>query len=274
MTSFAENGFLIVKNSISKKVSLEIQKSVLKTLYNKNVSSNNKNNYKLFSDKVKKYFDKKKLINTFKFVEPFYYQFVSDNIFKKVLESKKLLKVLHDLLGKDLSYIDDIAITLNLPDKSSSELNYLFKKWHQELWSGASVSNLLIWTPIFQHDNSPNQLEIIKQSHLWGHVPHRDREPISLPKNYKSFFTRLNVGDVLIFHPLLLHRSAPIKKDIKHYTPRLAFPIGVKNFRFVDHNTFSSNKSWKVFSKSELTLIENKLGNFYLSPFRLLRKDS
>lgn len=271
--SFSQNGFLIVKNAIPKKVFLDMQNSVLKTFYKKELFLNNsKNNYRLFSDKVEKYFGNKNLFDTFKFVEPFYHQFVSDGIFKKVLESKKLLKVLYDLLGKDLSHIDDITITLNLPDKGSSKLNYLFKKWHQELWSGSSVSNLLIWTPIFQYDNT-NQLEIIKQSHLWGHIPHRDREPISLPKKYKSFFTKLNMGDVLIFHSLLLHRSVPIKKNIKQYNPRLAFPLGVKNFRYIDHNTFLLNKSWKVFSKSELTLIENKLGNFYLSPFRLLGKD-
>lgn len=271
---FINDGYTILKNAIPKKIIIEIQNIILQSLYKKkNKNTNISKNYKLFSKKVLQFSKSSKSNKTFDFVKPFHYALSSISAKEKILTSKKVIKKINNLIGKDLSYIDELSLTINLPNKGDSKKNYLFKKWHQEVWSGASICDLLLWTPIFQDNTNTNQLEIIKGSHHWGHIPHRDREPLKLPKKYKSIFTNLKIGDLLIFHTLLLHRSVEIPRNKKIYNPRLALPIGIKNFRFLDNNLFSLNKSWRVFSKSEMTMIENRLGNIYLSPFRLLPKD-
>ena len=59
---------------------------------------------------------------------------------------KKFYKAVVDLMGKDLAFCTDTGITLNLPNKPSPKKNYLFKDWHQEIWSGANPSTIQIWT--------------------------------------------------------------------------------------------------------------------------------
>ena len=111
--------------------------------------------------------------------------------------------------------------------------------------------------------NDSAKLEIMCNSHKWGHIPHRNRIPTELPNKYKTKKISLNNSDVIIFSTLLLHRSVTTK------SPRLALPLIIKNFKIKD-NSFLENRSWKIFSYSEITKIERYLGNHYLSPYRVL----
>ena len=183
------------------------------------------------------------------------------NMLEVILLDKKLHKLTADLLGKDLCYqYDPSFLLLNLPDENSSKKNYSFKDWHQEIWSGASISSVNLWTPVFQKDSKSGQMEFIENSHKWGHIPHRNRSPLELPKKYKTKKINLEYGDVVIFSALLLHRSSKTKH------PRLANSFQIKNFKLKDE-TFQ-NKNWKIYSYSEMTKIERILGNHQLSPFR------
>ena len=175
---------------------------------------------------------------------------------------KKLYNSIVNLLGKDLSFCNDHSITLNLPNKDSPKKNYLFKDWHQEIWSGASPSTIQIWAPLIKKDRDYGKLELMEESHKWGHIPHMQRKPILLPKKYKTTLLNLECGDVIIFSSLLLHRSVPIK------SPLLSLVALLKNFKHKD-NSFQENRNWNIFSYSELTKIERILGNHYLSPYRL-----
>jgi hypothetical protein len=49
----------------------------------------------------------------------------------------------------------------------------------------------------------------------------------------------------------------------------LALPCLVKNFRH-PNDSFEKYRNWKIFSYSDLSLIDRRLGNHYLSPFRLV----
>ena len=169
-------------------------------------------------------------------------------------------------MGKDLAFCTDPGITLNIPEKADSKKNYLFKDWHQEIWSGASPSTIQIWTPLIHKTSENGQMQIIKDSHKWGHVPHRNRKPIKLPKKFKTTQLKLNYGDVIIFSTLLLHRSLPTE-----FT-RLSFPCLLKNFKAKD-NSFQDIRSFHNYSFSEITKIERILGNHFLSPFRLSKLD-
>ena len=126
-----------------------------------------------------------------------------------------------------------------------------------------NISSLQFWTPIFQKNNKFGQIEFIKDSHKWGHIPHQNRKPLNLPKNFKTIRTNLEVGDVIIFATTMMHKSSITK------FPRLSLASLVKNFKY-KNESFENNRNWKIFSYSELTKIERILGNHYLSPYRVI----
>ena len=167
-----------------------------------------------------------------------------------MLLEKKLYNSIVNLLGKDLSFCNDHSISLNLPDKNSPKKNYLFKDWHQEIWSGASPSTIQIWTPLIHKDSKNGQMELIEESHKWGHIPHMDRKPTLLPQKYKTTALNLEYGDVIIFSTLLLHRSLPTK------SPRLSLPILLKNYKSKD-NSYQDNRSFKIYSINGITDFNN-----------------
>jgi len=257
--SFSDTGYIILRNAINDKLIKEVQSKIYNLL---DIDDDiQKNQYKRFCNLVKKL-----KTTEFDFIKPIFEYIYYKDLIEKILLEKKLYNSIVDLLGKDLSFCNDHSITLNLPNKSSPEKNYLFKNWHQEIWSGANPSTIQIWMPLINKEGSYAKLQIMEESHKWGHIPHSNRRPISLPKKNKITTANLQFGDVLIFSTLLLHRSVPVT------SPLLSLPILLKNFKVKD-NSFQENRNWKIFSYSELTKIERILGNHYLSPYRLKNFD-
>lgn len=264
--NFIDKGYIIIKSAFSPNLLKKIQNLILceiNSKYKKKKLSIEQS-YNVFRLDVKKIENKK----TYEYVKKFYEVLIFNKIYSELLNNKKTFKVISSILGKDLCHIEDPSLVLNIPKKSSPKKNYLYKAWHQEVWSGTSTSSLIMWTPIFQPKEKTGQIEIIEGSHQWGHIPHNDRTPSKLPKKYKTIKTKLSYTDMIIFHSLSLHRSLPIVTKKDEFYPRLAMPISVRNFKY-HNNSFDMNKNWKIFSISELTAIEQKLGNHYLSPYRL-----
>ena len=262
--SFSDIGFLVLRRAINRHLIKDIQSEVYNFLNNSdNKTINHKKTYINFCKKVKNLKTKSKNNSEFEFVKPIFEMLLYKGCIKKIVLENKIYNTLTSLLGKDLAYCADPSLNLNIPKKDSSLKNYLFKNWHQEIWSGASVSSVQLWTPLFQKNVKQGQIELIIDSHKWGHVPHRNRAPIELPKNFKTQRLNLEYGDVIIFSTLVLHRSVSAE------FPRLALPLTIKNFKY-KNNSFQDNmNNWKIFSFSELTKIEQILGNHDLSPFRL-----
>ncbi len=265
--SFSDTGYLIIKKSIDTNLIKSIQSEIYNLINNSNKKKiNSQKNYLNFCKKVKNLKSKNKKYSEFEFVKPIFERLNYKGYIKKIILQKKLNNYLMSLLGKDLAYCSDPSLNLNLPKKNLPSKNYLFKNWHQEIWSGASPSSVQLWTPLFHKNSKQGQIEFILDSHKWGHIPHRNRAPSELPKNYKTKVLNLEYGDVVVFSTLILHRS--VSADF----PRLALPLLIKNFKNKD-SSYQDNKNWKIFSFSELTKIEQILGNHYLSPFRLMDLD-
>lgn len=254
MPTFTDQGYILVKNAVSKDIIRNINNKIAFIL-NKNTKVNDANQF--LSD-----FFVKENLNFYEELLPVFNFLLYKGFLEKILLSPKLYSAFVDILGKDLAFCCDPSLTVNVPNKSSSKENYLYKDWHQEIWSGASHTSIQIWTPLFQKESKNGQMEIIPSSHLWGHIPHQNRRPIKLPNNLKIEKTDLKIGDVLIFSSLLLHRSVPT-----NYT-RISLPMLIKNIRF-ENNSFEKLRNFKIFSTSEITNIERKLGNHNLSSFRL-----
>ena len=259
--SFSDEGYLIIKNAISGKLLVHIQEEISNYLddFNHNKNKDKKAYYDFFFNKVKSLKG-----SEYEFQKPIWELLSYKGLIDKFLLEKKIYAAVTDVLGKDLAYINEPSFNLNLPNKDSPKKNYLFKDWHQEIWSGASISNIQIWTPIFQKDSCQGQLELMAESHKWGHIPHRNRAPIELPKKYKTIKPNLECRDIIIFSTLMLHRSVPAKY------PRLSITLQIKNFKYKTHSFLNENVNWKIFSYSDLTKIEKILGNHYLSPYRVV----
>jgi len=180
-------------------------------------------------------------------------------IHKKLFLQPDVLEVLVHSIGPDLEYSSGADITVNVRDVKN---DYLVKKFHQEFWSGLAVTSLQTWTPIGIKPGMGG-LEIIEESHAWGHIPHRNREPIELPENAQYTVLDLEEGDMLVFHGLLLHRTVPNE----HEWPRFAVPLSIRNFYFKDTG-FEDLVKWDAFHYSPISQIRKRLGNPHLSPFR------
>ena len=258
---FLNNGFFIIRNAFSMKLLKEIQSITNKCIFNiKKKGSPRFNNYKEFCSNLKKTNNNFFLINT-----NLQKSLIYNRIYQKIFTSKKFYKNITNILGKDLAYCEEPSILINLSKKFINK-NYYFKDWHQEIWSGADLATLQFWTPLFQKNNNFGQIQLIPDSHKWGHIPHSNRKPLSLPKKFKTFEAKLNLGDIIFFSTTLMHRSS------ETLAPRLALPGQVRNFRY-SNRSFEYSRNWKIFSYSEITKIERALGNHYLSPYRLLDKD-
>jgi ectoine hydroxylase-related dioxygenase (phytanoyl-CoA dioxygenase family) len=254
LKNISDEGYLILKNCISPKLIKLLQKKIMYQF-----SNTKKNSYQNFEKKCSKLKNKR----LFEIINPINKILINEGFLKQILNEKKLFNHLVGLLGSDLAVSNESSLTINL---SKTNDNYYFKDWHQEIWSGASVSHIQIWLPIIQKTIQDGQISFIKDSHKWGHVPHSNRAPVKLPEKFKTIQTNLAIGDVVIFCTTLMHKSMPTMN------PRMALAMTVKNYKYKDMS-FSDNQDWNIFSHSEVTKIQRVLGNHYLSPFRLVNKE-
>ena len=270
--NFVEDGFTIIRNAISPELIRRFQATVKRTLHTlladyKIESSGELQNEE--SDLSSVIFKLLKVDSPFNVLVPVWKQLSSEGIISKLLLEKPIFDLSTEILGPDLSHTDDPALTLNLPGLSNSKENYLFKAFHQEVWSGSAVTSIQFWTPLFQSNNLGG-IGLIKASHLWGHIPHRNRQPTYFPENFSEIKANLEIGDAIIFHTLAVHRSLPIDANGK---PRIALTCSLRNFRTTNHS-YEMFKNWKIYAYSDISNIERRLGNHYLSPFRLLEVDN
>ena len=133
-TSLVKNGYQIIRNVIPKKLIKKIQKESLKAIRGKF----NGNLYNNFNTKLKK-----NISSEYQFVKPINQNLIYKNLISEILLTNKLFNFTKNLMGSDLAYLDDNVMTINIKNKASNKLNYHFKEWHQEIWSGADISTII-----------------------------------------------------------------------------------------------------------------------------------
>ena len=152
--SFSETGYIVLRNAISIRLIKDIQSEIYNLL---EINEDNQNKkYLKFCDLVNNL-----KISEYECMKPIFEYIFYKGLIEKILLEKKFYNSIVNLLGKDLSFCNDHSITLNLPNKDSPKKNYLFKDWHQEIWSGASPSTIQIWTPLIHNDSNYGQIELM-----------------------------------------------------------------------------------------------------------------
>jgi ectoine hydroxylase-related dioxygenase (phytanoyl-CoA dioxygenase family) len=109
--------------------------------------------------------------------------------------------------------------------------NYFRLPAHQE-WSNmqGSTSGIVVWSPLVEVTEEMGLLQVISGSHLNGLMPIKGSENNNYPLEINNEFNdseftnvKLNVGDILLFHPLLVHRSGINTSDKIRWTINFRF---------------------------------------------------
>lgn len=255
-----DDGFFILKNCIDKvlidKINFAIEDEIENILKKKKINFKRKNFLFNYS-KLKKILSKNKI--QIRLGELLY----KKNLIKDILVQKKLNNQLISILGPDIEYEEDNELLINEKENVKIGDDHLFKKLHQEFWSGAGIENILIWIPINLRKGM-GTLEIVKNSHKFGFIENRNREPISdVP--FKTSKVNIKNGSVLFLTSLTLHRTEINNNKI----PRLAIPILLRNFYY--KNTGNSDlNNYRKLNYSFVSNFRKILGNPFYSSFRTL----
>ena len=260
--NLVSDGYGIIKDCISNKLLNKIQKSINNEIEHK-LGKTNTNNTKNLS---KNYYQLKKKLSQFEIQKILSKRLLQQDLIDELFKEKKLLENLIYLIGPDISYLLDFEMAIS--DKANKKEEYYYvKKNHQEFWSGMGLESLQLWIPI-NLKKGMGTLEIIKSSHEWGHIPHQNREPIKLPKKYKSVELKITNGSVALFTALTLHKTI----QNSHDEIRIALPITIKNFYYPNFGN-SDLFDFKKIQHSFFTKLRKKLGNPHFSPFRKIKLD-
>ena len=255
------DGFSVIDNCIYKKSITSIMNELNKCLI-QYLKFNNLNSSKEFSEN---FYIVKKSITQHEIQVLLSKYLVNNEIIEKIIFNDNLMQTLISLLGPDIEYLSDFEMAIN--DKFETDNDYLFKKYHQEFWSGMGIEALQLWIPIHLLEGM-GTIEVIKKSHTWGHIPHENREPISLPKNHESEILNIETGSVAIFTAFTLHRT--VKNEIDK--PRVALPITVRNPYYPNTGNLDLF-NFKKINFSFHSRFRKILGNSQYSPFRTLGQD-
>jgi len=211
---YKKHGWVIVKNGLDKKIISQIKQDlnyISNSLYGKSFEAtisylNNKNKKKLY--------EFHKLAN--KLVSTSFLNLKINGIFNKILNNKKP------------SFYIGATFFLNLIKDKRLVYNY-----HQESPYMKGIKDVTsIHFPIFRKTNFKNgTMSVLDKSHKISHVPYKkiikkNSYTDLIPKNIKTIikkydevFINLNVGDIILFHKDLIHKSNFNKSN----KPRVCF---------------------------------------------------
>ena len=244
---FVNNGYLVYKNIYSKEFIEESHKYFFSNL-----------------EKLVKLSESKKIdydINGF--AAAIIENYSRSNLYEDHISNKNLLKIMQNLLGRDLAIFNQDALWINTPTNNDPVLN---KGLHTDFWTGTSINT--IFSKIFFTDvDDYNGMTVCPSSHLYGSVPVKNRaideNLMDISKIVKINLNHIKAGDVLIWHPLLIHSTTgQSDKNIR---------ISVTSRYTSTETKFSSQEralGYKVLSISPMNQILRLIGNDNLQPLR------
>ena len=160
---------------------------------------------------------------------------ISEELFE-IMRHSRVLDVLENLIGPEIIATGLIALRPKVPqDKRTTVL------WHQDSHyfgqDSAAERIVTVWIPLVDAREENGCMQVIPQSHDWGYVDaeidpdHQAYKPIEDPETRGTPMScEMDVGDVLIFGNLTLHRSLPNSSDhtrwsidLRYHAPGIEF---------------------------------------------------
>ena len=126
-------------------------------------------------------------------------------LYENFISNTNIIKVMKGYLGPDICVLGYDALWINAPKDKDP---VLLKSQHTDAWTGTSINSIFVKSFITDVDQY-NSMCVSPASHLQGLMPVRNRE---IDPMYKIKFENINLdcvvaGDVLIWHPLLIHST-------------------------------------------------------------------
>ena len=250
---YLDNGYVVLQDFFPKNILERFKNSLSEHI----VNQLNKHNLKNFKDPLngglvelnKIRTDKNKLDSV---------QIIYNTVRKlpelfELMSDKKLLTVIKRLSGLDAinpnlsPYIWEAFCRIDPPKDHTYDL-----KWHQESYFTLPNSNSVqLWAPMINNVSldETGTISAIKKSHLNGELKHsivrhnedyisesiKDEKINSIDRDYENF--SLNVGDVLLFHENLIHKTVNNKGKKVRYTMVVNYSNPcLSNFKFMSEN--------------------------------------
>jgi len=190
-------------------------------------------------------------------------KFALQPTYDEIITNSRLLYVLKIFLGPDIAIFNQDALWINVPKDNDP---VLLKGIHTDAWTGTSVNTL--FTKFFFTDvDRYNGMCVCPGSHLFGMVPVRNRgvDPDTKLDMVEINLQEISKGDVLIWHPLLLHSTAG-HSDVN-------IRVSMTSRYTSTETEFSSQErslGYRTLSVGPMNQILRLVGNDYLTPFRTL----
>ncbi len=188
-------------------------------------------------------------------------KFEKSKLYEDFVGNPKTLKLMKGYLGPDICVLGYDALWINVPDSSDPVLS---KGQHTDSWTGTSINTLFVKT-FFTGVDKFNGMCVSPGSHIQGIAPVRNRK---IDPMYNIKFENLNLdciepGDVLIWHPLLVHATTghSDKNARVSITSRYAST----------ESSFSSQEralGYRTLAVGPMNQVLRIVGNDYLLPLR------
>ena len=190
-------------------------------------------------------------------------KFTKSKLGDEFFYSSNMCTLMKRYLGTDLALLNQDALWINVPEDTDPVLN---KNVHTDAWTGTSINTIFAKT-FFTDVDEFNSMSVVPGSHLYGMTPVRNRsvDPRADLSIQPVNLINLKKGDVLIWHPLLLHSTTG------HSGTNTRISL---TSRYTSTETpFSSQErslGYRVLSVGVNNQILRLIGNDYLTPFRTL----
>lgn len=238
---YVKNGYVLIRGVFEKKFINTISNFLIKNIKK---GENKKLDYHDICNQIMEEFEKMPL-------------------YEEILFKKKFKKLLIRFVGQDLCVLNFTTLFLNAPTNKNPVLN---KNEHVDVWTGTGVDSIFVKIFFTDCDNY-NGLTLYPGTHLHGLYPVKNRGlnlPNDIKLNKKINTSNAKKGDVLMWHPLLIHSTTGRSKKNKRIS---------MTFRFKSTETeFTSQEralGYRTISVGINNKIKRYIGNDYLSPFRI-----
>jgi len=138
--------------------------------------------------------------------------FKNDPAFRRIFTSRKVLGVVHDLLGPELYYHSSKMMCK--PPKVGRR-----KPWHQDFgyWPDMQPQQLTLWVAVDAATRENGCMQLIPESHKRGLIKHEQIEDWQIREDgiedEQILHAEMEPGDALFFDVLTLHASDPNRSD-------------------------------------------------------------